>query len=301
MAATAYAFDIQGHRGARGLMPENTLPAFTRALEIGVTTLELDCGLTRDGVVVVSHDPALNPDLTRDSAGHWLEATGPTIASLTYDQLQRYDVGRLKPGAEYARRFPRQQAVDGTRMPRLADVFALTGRLKNDVVRFNIETKISPLKPEETAAPDVFVRALLQAIRDANMETRVTIQSFDWRTLQIVQTEAPTIPTAYLSAQRTSPDNIQEESASSPWTAGLHPSQFTGSVPRMVKAAGGRIWSPYHGDLSADALEEAHALGLTVVPWTVNNETDMRRLVAWGVDGIISDYPDLLRRVIDRP
>jgi glycerophosphoryl diester phosphodiesterase len=301
MALTAYAFDIQGHRGARGLMPENTLPAFTRALEIGVATLELDCGITRDGVVVVSHDPALNPDLTRDEAGRWLGTTGPTIASLTYDQLQRYDVGRLKPGSEYARRFPRQQAVDGTRIPRLTDVFALTRRLGNDAVRFNIETKVSPLKPEETAAPDVFVRALLQVIRDANMEMRVTIQSFDWRTLQIVQKAAPEIPTAYLSAQQTSPNNIQGETASSPWTAGLHLSQFDGSVPRMVKAAGGRIWSPYHGDLSAEALKEAHVLGLTVVPWTVNNETDMRRLVAWGVDGIISDYPDLLRRVIDRP
>ncbi|HUP94390.1 MAG TPA: glycerophosphodiester phosphodiesterase [Burkholderiales bacterium] len=299
MAATAHAFDIQGHRGARGLMPENTLPAFTRALELGVTTLELDCGITRDGVVVVSHDPALNPDLTRDEAGRWLEAAGPAIAALSYDELQRYDVGRLKPGSEYARRFPRQQAVDGTRIPRLADAFALTRGLRNDAVRFNIETKISPLRPEETAAPDVFVRALLQVIRDTNMERRVTIQSFDWRTLQIVQKNAPEIPTVYLSAERVSPNNIQGEAASSPWTAGLHLSQFDGSVPRMVNAAGGRTWSPYHGDLSADALREAHALGLTVVAWTVNNETDMRRLVAWGVDGLISDYPDLLRRVID--
>lgn len=301
MAASAHAFDIQGHRGARGLLPENTLPAFTRALEIGVTTLELDCGITRDGVVVVSHDPALNPDLTRDEAGRWLDAPGPAIASLTYDQLQRYDVGRLKPGSEYARRFPRQQPIDGTRIPRLADVFALTRSLKNDAVRFNIETKISPLKPDETAAPDVFVRALLQVIRDARMEKRVTIQSFDWRTLQIVQKEAAEIPTVYLSAQRTSPNNIQANGASSPWTAGLHSSQFDGSVPRMVKAAGGKIWSPYHGDLGAKSFKEAHALGLAVVPWTVNNESDMRRLVAWGVDGIISDYPDLLRRVVDRP
>ena len=282
-------------------MPENTLPAFTRALEIGVTTLELDCAITRDGVVVVSHDPALNPEITRDEAGRWLGATGPAIASLTYDQLQRYDVGRIRPGSDYARRFPHQQAVDGTRIPRLADVFALTRRLGNDAVRFNIETKISPLKPGETATPDAFVRALLHVIREAKMERRVTIQSFDWRTLQIAQKEAPEIPTAYLSAQRASPNNIQTEAASSPWTAGLHPSRFDGSVPRMVQAAGGRIWSPYHGDLTVDSLKEAHALGLSVVPWTVNNEIDMRRLVAWGVDGLISDYPDRLRRVIDKP
>ncbi len=125
MPTTAAALDIQGHRGARGLMPENTLPAFAKALAIGVTTLELDCAITKDGVVVVSHDPVLNPDITRGPDGQWLRDTGPAIWSLTFEELRRYDVGRLNPARAYAKRWPVQQAVDGTRLPRLADGLAL--------------------------------------------------------------------------------------------------------------------------------------------------------------------------------
>jgi glycerophosphoryl diester phosphodiesterase len=294
MASAAFGLDLQGHRGARGLLPENTLPAFQRALELAVTTLELDCGLTKDAVVVVSHDPLLNPDFTRDAQGRWLDGVGPAIRHLDFGDLQQFDVGRLRPGTPYAKRFPRQQPVDGTPIPRLADVFELVRRTGNDTVRFNIETKLSPLKPDETAAPDVFVRAVLAAIAEAGMERRVTIQSFDWRTLQIVQKEAPSIPTVYLTAERTSPRNIEPAPNSSPWTAGFDPARFGASIPRAVKAAGGAVWSPYYAELTRDALEEAHALGLKVVPWTVNTEADMRRLIDWGADGIISDYPDLL-------
>lgn len=298
MATPVHSLDIQGHRGARGLLPENTLPAFARALEIGVTTLELDCGVTRDGVVVVSHDRTLNPDLARDARGQWLGSPAPAIRNLTYAELQRYDVGRLLPASAYAQRFPRQQSIDGARIPRLADVFALVQRSGNDRVRFNIETKISPLHPDETATPEVFVRALLQVIREARFEQRVSIQSFDWRTLQIVQKEAPAIPTVYLTAMDTSPGNVRPDATA--WTAGYQAIQFGGSLPRMVKAAGGAVWSPYHAELTREALKEAQALGLRVIPWTVNDEADMRRLIDWGVDGIISDYPDLLRQVGQR-
>jgi glycerophosphoryl diester phosphodiesterase len=290
--------DIQGHRGARGLFPENTLPAFSRALEIGVTTLELDCGVTKDSVVVVSHDTALNPDFTRDARGQWLERTGPAIWHLAYGELQHFDVGRLKPGTAYAQRFPHQRAVDGTPVPRLEDVFALVQRSGNSSVRFNIETKLSPLHPSETPTPEAFVGALLQVIRQAGMEQRVSIQSFDWRTLQRVQKEAPSIPTVYLTAERSSPRNIQRTSTSSSWTAGHHVTQYAGSIPAMVKAAGGSVWSPDYNELTRETLKEAQALGLKVVTWTVNAEADMRRLIEWGVDGIISDYPDLLLELI---
>ena len=295
----AHSLDLQGHRGARGLLPENTLPAFTRALELGVTTLELDCGVTRDGIVVISHDPALNPDITRDGEGRWLEGAGPAIHHLTYSELQSYDVGRIKPGSAYAQRFAQQQPVDGTRIPRLTDLFALVQKAGNERVRFNIETKLSPLKPDETLAPEIFARALLEVIRAAGMEGRVTIQSFDWRTLQVVQKEAPRVPTVYLSAQGTAPNTIPAGSVASPWTAGFAPGRYGGSIPRTVKAAGGAVWSPYHGNLTAETLREAQTLGLKVVVWTVNSATDMRRLIDWGVDGIISDYPDVLRKVAD--
>ena len=121
----AAAFDLQGHRGARGLAPENTLTAFQIALDLGVDTLECDMAITRDGVVVIYHDLRLNPDITRGPDGKWLDKPGPEISALTFEELQQYDVGRIKPGTDYARQFPEQKAVDGTRIPRLADLFDL--------------------------------------------------------------------------------------------------------------------------------------------------------------------------------
>jgi len=297
MTTPAHALDIQGHRGTRGLAPENTLPAFARALGIGVTTLELDCAITRDGVVVVSHDPALNPDITRGPDGKWLEKTGPAIWSLTFKELQRYDVGRLNPANAYAKRWPEQRPADGTRIPRLADLFALVKKSGNERVRFNIETKISPLEPTQTTGPEDFARKLISAVRSAGMAKRTAIQSFDWRTLQIVQKEAPEIPTVYLTEEKGSMDSIQADKPSSPWTAGFHVSRYGGSIPRMVKAAGGAVWSPYYVETTRSQVKEAQSLGLKVVVWTVNEPADMRRMIEWGVDGIISDRPDLLRKI----
>ena len=291
------SFDIQGHRGARGLLPENTLPAFARALSLGVTTLELDCAITRDGVVVVSHDSTLNPDITRDQGGRWITRADSVISNFTFEQLQRFDVGRIDPASEYAKRFPHQQAIDGTRMPTLDDVFALAHRAGNARVRFNIETKISPLHPERTVAPEGFADILINVIKNNGLRIRTVVQSFDWRTLAAVQTGAPEINTAYLTAQQPFMDNLLVREKSSPWNAGLHVSEFGGSVPRMVKAAGGAIWSPCSNDVDAASVREAQALGLQVVVWTVNTEIEMWRMIKIGVDGIISDYPDALRRV----
>jgi glycerophosphoryl diester phosphodiesterase len=246
---------------------------------------------------VVSHDAVLNPDITRGPDGAWLARAGPPIWHLTYEQLQRYDVGRIKPGSAYAARFPAQHAVDGARVPRLDDVFVLARRAGNEAVRFNIETKVSPLDPERTPAPEAFARKLIEAVRAAQLQRRVTIQSFDWRTLKTVQQEAPEIATVYLTAQQNFMDNILADEVESPWTAGQHVRYFEGSVPRMVKAAGGVVWSPYYGEVTHENVREAQALGLKVVVWTVNAEGDIRRMIGLRVDGIISDYPDRLRSV----
>lgn len=296
ISTDASALDLQGHRGARGLKPENTLPAFAHALSLGVTTLELDCAITKDGVVVVSHDSTLNPDITRAPDGRWLAGGGSSIRQFTYEELQRFDVGRINPASEYAKRFPQQQPVDGTRMPRLADVFALARKSGNEAVRFNIETKISPLHAERTVTPEVFARAFISLIKKEKLEGRATIQSFDWRTLAVVQKEAPEIATVYLTSVSGFMDNIQADGESL-WTAGHRVRDHGGSIPRMIKAAGGAVWSPYQGDLTREAVKEAQALGLKVVVWTVNEPADMRRLIEWRVDGIISDYPDVLRKV----
>ena len=217
--------------------------------------------------------------------------------TLSWLELQQYDVGRIRPGSDYARRFADQQPVDGTRMPRLADVFALARRAGNNSLRFNIETKISPESPQQTPPPAEFARALITLIRQEKLESRVTIQSFDWRTLQVVQQEAPQIRTVYLTAQQPWQDNIRAHAVSSPWTAGHHVSAHGGSIPRLVRAAGGTVWSPYFGDITAESVHEAQRLGLKVVVWTVNAPHDIARMMDYGVNGIISDYPDRLRHM----
>ena len=289
-------FDLQGHRGARGLAPENTLPAFATALSLGVTTLELDTAITKDGVIVVSHDPFLNPDIARGPDGAWLKAKGPPIHALDFAELQRYDFGRIDPGSRYAKSQPDQKPVDGTRMPRLADVFTLARRAGNQAVRFNIETKVSPLAPGDTLPPEEFTDRLLAMIYANGMSAQVSIQSFDWRTLLHTQRVAPEIPTVYLTAQQSWFDNVGAgQSAGSPWTAGIAARDHGGSVPRMVRAAGGRIWSPYFGDVDQSKVDEAHALGVAVVVWTVNKREDIDRMLALKVDGLISDRPDIVR------
>jgi glycerophosphoryl diester phosphodiesterase len=296
LAGTTYAFDLQSHRGTRGLAPENTLPAFERALQIGVHTLELDIGLTADGVVVVSHDPYLNPLITRDASGQWLPGTrGPLIKTLTLAQLQTYDVGRIKPETPYATTFITQEPRDGTRVPTLAALFERVKALGADEVRFNIETKINPAQADDTVGPEEMARALLKVVADAGMARRVTIQSFDWRTLKTVQQLEPSIPTAYLTIQTANNDNTKDGS----WTVGLKIADL-GSAPKMVKAAGGTIWSPNGGAVTEALVKEAQGLGLKVLPWTINTPADMDRLIGWGVDGIITDYPDRLREVMAR-
>ena len=268
----AMAIDVQGHRGTRGHLPENTLPAFQRALEIGVDTLELDCGITRDGVVVVHHDRRLNPDVARGPDGKWVTTPAPTIRELSFEELQKYDVGRLRPGSEYAKRFPHQQPIDGTRIPKLSALFEMA---KDTRVRFNIETKLLPTHPDETVGPEAFARALIAEFRKAGMTRRAVIQSFDYRTLKIVEREAPEIETVYLT-------------------------ELDESTPAKAHAAGAKIWSPDARAITPQVMKEAKKLGLRVVVWTANEPAEIKSMIDAGVDGIISDYPDRVMTALKR-
>ena len=294
----AQAFDLQGHRGARGLAPENTIAGFAKALAIGVHTLETDIAISRDGVLLISHDPSLNPDITRGPDGQFLAARGPVIFHTPWAELQRYDVGRLRPGTRYAGQYPDQQPVDGARLPALAELFALVKRAGDPKLRLALETKINPLAPDDTAAPEPFARALVAAVRDAGLATRTSILSFDWRTLQTIQREAPEIPTVYLTARQRWLDNVGRGPAT-PWTAGFALADH-GSVPKMIRAAGGKVWSSFHGDLDAAQVKEAQALGLQVLAWTVNEPAQIEAMLDLGVDGIVSDRPDRVREAMAR-
>src|SRR5471030_1338760 len=169
----AAAFDLQAHRGGRGLTPESTMAGFKNAISLGVTTLETDLAVTKDDVLVLSHEPHLNPDLVRGPDGKWLTGVGPTIHSLTLAELKTYDIGRLNPATKYGQQFPTQKPSDGERFPTLAELYAMAGPR----IRFNIETKIDPTKPDETIQPAVFAKLVVDAVHAAKMERRTTIQS----------------------------------------------------------------------------------------------------------------------------
>ncbi|MHB1207829.1 MAG: glycerophosphodiester phosphodiesterase, partial [Rhodospirillaceae bacterium] len=280
--------------GGRALLPENTLPAFANALSLGVDTLELDTGVTKDGVVVVSHERGLNPDLARGPDGAYAGLPEKPFLTLPLETVKTYDVGQIRPGSDYAKGLAGQRALPGTRIPTLAEVIALVKKSANTHVRLNIETKVDPNHPDETLDPERFAATLLDLLRMEAFSDRAMIQSFDWRTLQIVQKRAPQIPTVYLSQQAGTEPTVFLDKPS-PWTAGFNPMDHGKSVPRAVKAAGGSIWSPFFADVTAPIIREAHDLGLKVVVWTVNRPEDMAALIDMGVDGIISDRPDLLR------
>ena len=300
LTGAVQGLDLQGHRGARGLMPENTLPAFAKALSIGVTTLELDLAVTKDLQVVVTHNPRFEPTIARGRNGGWLQQSSPAIHSMKLETVKTYDVGRLNPASKYAKRYPDQRPIDGTSVPTLGEVFELVNKSSNKLVRFNIEIKISPDNPELTLPPKEFVQAVLKVIHQYKMETRVVVQSFDWRALQAVQDLTPGITTSYLTVNQDWLNNMQiGMSGPSPWLNGIDIDTYYGSAAHAIKAAGGAIWSSYHKEVSTESIAIAHQIGLSVNVWTVNEPNRMRELIDMGVDGIITDYPNRLRQVLE--
>lgn len=286
-------FELQGHRGARGLFPENTLEGFAATLALGVHSIELDIALTADGAAVVTHDSELNPDIVRGRDGAWLAAPGPSLRSLALAGLAGLDVGRLRPGSRLAAQFPAQVAQDGARIPLLAEVLALAAPAG---VIVDIELKTQPDRPGLTAPPAEMADAVLALLREAaasGLSPRVALRSFDWRGLRHVRARHPAIPLAWLTSARTAAEAAL-------WWDGPTPADFAGSVPDAVAAeargaAWRPLWAPEHASLTEADLARAHALGLRVVPWTVNEPADMARLIAWGVDGLCTDRPDLAR------
>ena len=270
-------FALIGHRGARGLFPENTLEGFAATLALGVTMIELDVAVTADDVVVVSHDPRLNPDLTRDRHGNWLSAQAPAIRQLRFEALRDCDVGRIKPGSAYARRFPDQTPVDGARIPSLAEVLALDPRIV-----WAIELKTFPEQPGLTIAPERMAELVVAVAEAQNATARIILQSFDWRGLDHAHRRHPEIALAWLTEKKSA--------------------RASAALPRVAAAAHGAPnaarWMPEFAELDAFVIEAAHAQGLTVIPWDVNDAAAIERALDWRVDGIITDRPDIALRLL---
>ena len=293
--SVARTVELQGHRGARGLAPENTLDGFARAASIGVDTIELDIGLSADSVVVVHHDTTLNPDTTRDAHGRWIEQRTP-IRALSVAELKQLDVGAIRPGSEYQRRFPHQIPHCGVRIPTLAESFAWAATDELQQLRFNIEVKCEPQAQAKLASPAQFVAALMADIDRFAMRDRVTVQSFDWRIQYEMERAWPAFPGAFLTCQQPFMDTVSDtDHGPSAWLAGHSLSAHGGSVVKLVHGAGARVWCPHHLDLNASARALARTLGLRVWVWTVNEPQHLERVLDLEVDAIITDYPDRAR------
>lgn len=283
-------FDVQGHRGARGLAPENTLPAFRRALDLGVPTLELDLAVSADGEVVVSHEPWMDHLICSHPDGRPVsedEAPLLNLHTMTAAEIARYDCGsRRHP------RFPEQQPEPAAK-PLLRDVFALaeayTAERGLPPVFYNVETKSKPGWDNRYALPpDAFVEVIWREVETAGVAERFILQSFDVRTLQVAHGRGLPIRLALLVA----PGHLgaPEDGTPESWLAdGLDRLGFTPD-----------IYSPYFEIVTETVVERAHADGMLVLPWTVNEPDEMARQKAMGVDGIITDYPDRAMPLFER-
>ena len=303
------AFDLQGHRGARGLRPENTLPSFEAALDAGVTTIETDLHLSRDGAVVLCHDPRLDERTARPVGGGRSPGPDfrPPVGGLTLAELRRYrldrnpDTGRF-PGQDAAATplaawYAAESGTDPYAVPTLADLFAFAAaysgrpgalagkddarRERAAVVRFDLELKRVPFHPEavpdgyDGTGPAALEERAAAAVRTAGVAGRTTVRSFDHRAVAALRRLEPAVAGAVLVAE----------------TAPADPAG-------VAAAAGASLYCPGYLFVDADLVRRAHAGGVRVVPWTVNDPGDLRRLLDWGVDGVTTDFPDRLAEAL---
>lgn len=268
-------FDLQGHRGARGLMPENTIPAFLKAVDLGVNTIELDVVITGDKRVIVSHEPWFNHDISTRPDGSPVtedEEMALNIYEMTYEETQQYDVGKKGHPS-----FPNQERIEAKK-PLLSDVVRTVENYTKEQglpnIAYNIETKIEPRRYDVYyPQPEEFVQLLNNLLMELDDEfdikNRIIIQSFDPATLIEFHKVNPGLSLAMLVSNRQSIQDYVDRLGFTP-----------------------EIWSPNYQLVSPQLIAEAHSRGMKVIPWTVNTTEEMQDLIEMGVDGIITDYPD---------
>lgn len=303
-------FDLEAHHGGRDVRPENTLYSYAYAIELGATSIECDMQLTKDGQIVMSHNPILNSDITRDENGNYIENNKYDIRLMTVDELKKFDVGIMDPNCgEYYDLHGKTQFTYDAKIPTLEELMQLIQSYGDKNIVLNIETKSYPDPAsagyKNNADPKKFVEVFNNIVKKYDMEDRVVLQSFDWQTLIEMEKLNPNISTSALWQEQPSWGRDSEslrryEKKKSPWLGGLDIKDYQGNPVKAAHAIGADIISPYYTEISKQDVDEAHSLGMKVVPWTVNNEKDMNMLLDMGVDGIISDKPWLLKQVLEK-
>ena len=288
---------IYGHRGARGDMVENSISGLKYAFDLGIRAVEFDVVISKDNIPVLFHDYRLNPDLVKDSSGNWITDKNMKLRDLTYEEISKYTIESVKPDTKYAKRFKNQQSAKGEKIPKLTDFFKLVNEDKYKDAFLNLEIKSTLTQENVTPNPEKMVSLILKDVKEFNLEDRTLITSYDWRILYELKKQNPNILRGFITLQQdlsTVKKNVYENS---PWMVKKYPMEELFLLPNIIKSLEGHVWSVFYRDLTKQNVELAHKHGLATCVWTVNREKDIIRMIEYGVDGIITDYPKKVQEI----
>ena len=282
---------IYGHRGARGEIVENSIEGFEHTFALGIKAIEFDVLISKDKIPVLFHDFHLTPSMTQDEAGNWLKDPKLKIFEKSYDELSKYNIVSFNPESKYGKRFKQQKSVKRLKIPKLSDLFELASKSNNKDVFLNLEIKSTPVRNGLTPSPGDTVSLILKNINEHKLEDRIIISSFDWRILIELKKQNSKILRGFLTLQQDLSTKTKTIFEDSPWMEKKFPSQDLFLLPKIIKSQEGHVWSAFYRDVTKQNIDLAHKLGLAVNVWTVNRENDILRMIEYGVDGIITDYP----------
>ena len=286
---------IYGHRGARGNLPENTLRSFKFLFDNNISAYETDILISKDLVPVIFHNFKLNPNITKTNDGQWI-VDDIKIFDLTFEELRKFDIGAVNKRSKYGKQFSEQKNLSNQKIPKLSELLELTSKNLSDNLVINLEIKSTPIEKNLTPNPDEMVKIIMDDVNRFELNDKIIFSSFDWRILNEIKETYPKISRAYLTSERKG--KIYDKS---PWLnfMPLYDSDVN-ELPRLIKTLGGKAWHPKHIDINEDVVRISHEVGLPVNVWTVNEEFEMLRMIDYGVDGIITDYPLKLKELCER-
>ena len=288
---------IYGHRGARGEIAENSIEGFKHTFALGIKAVEFDVVISKDKIPVLYHYFHLISDIVKDESGNWLKNSELKVFDKSYEELSKYNIGSFDPESIHGKRFKEQKSLKNAKIPKLSELLELASKRENKDVFLNLEVKSTPFKMGLTPIPSDTVSLILKDIDTYKLEDRIIISSFDWRILYELKKQNPRILRGFITLQQdlsTTKKNIYENS---PWMAKNYSLDQLFLIPNIIKSLEGHVWSAFYRDVTKQNVELAHKHGLATCVWTVNREQDIIRMIEYGVDGIITDYPKKVQEI----
>ena len=278
-------------------MVENSISGLKYAFDLGIRAVEFDVVISKDNIPVLFHDYRLNTDLVKDSSGNWITDKNMKLRDLTYEEISKYTIESVKPDTKYAKRFKNQQSAKGEKIPKLTDFFKLVTEDKYKDAFLNLEIKSTLTQENVTPNPEKMVSLILKDIKEFNLEDRTLITSYDWRILYELKKQNPNVLRGFITLQQDLPTTKKNVYENSPWMVKKYPMEELFLLPNIIKSLEGHVWSVFYRDVTKQNVELAHKHGLATCVWTVNREKDIIRMIEYGVDGIITDYPKKVQEI----